>query len=66
VAPDVSVLFVVVEAEGCCEAAAWLPPNDPPDRKDSAARESEVMVPGFSILGSEVVWGSVVTCRGLD
>lgn len=46
------MLFVVVEAEGCWEAAAWLPrPKEPPDCSDSAARESEVMVPAFSILG---------------
>jgi hypothetical protein len=52
------VLFVVVEAEGWREAAAWGLPKEPPDCKDSAARESEVMVPGFStLIWEDVTWG---------
>lgn len=52
VAPEVSVLLVVVELEGCEEAAAWLPaPNEPPTFNDSPARESDVTVPAFSTLG---------------
>jgi hypothetical protein len=61
VAPEVSVLFVVVEAEGWRDAAAWGLPKEPPDCKDSAARESEVMVPGFSTL---VDWVDVTCGEG--
>jgi hypothetical protein len=55
------VLFVVVEAEGWRDAAAWGLPKEPPDCKDSAARESEVMVPGFSTL---VDWVDVTCGEG--
>jgi hypothetical protein len=50
VAPDVSVLFVFVDLEGCFEAVALgLPaPKEPPLFWDSPARESEVMVPPLS------------------
>jgi hypothetical protein len=55
------VLFVVVEAEGCEEAAAWELPKEPPCCRDSAAKESEVMVPGFSTL---VAWVDVTCGEG--
>lgn len=59
-------MFVVEEAEGWEDAAAWLPspPKEPLLESDSAARESEVMVPADSTLGCDVPWGSLVTCEG--
>ena len=56
-----SVVFVVVEDEGCDEAASWPEPKLPPELMDSPARESEVMVPAFSTLGLLIPWGSLVT-----
>lgn len=60
---EVSVVFVVVEAEGCFDAAALglSSPNEPPSLSDSAARESDVMVPTPSWMGLRVDSGSVVT-----
>lgn len=53
----------MVEAEGCFEAAALgLPsPKSPPFLIDSAARESEVMIPAPSWTGFCQDSGSVVT-----
>lgn len=47
VALDVSVLLVLVDADGCFDAAAFgFPlPNEPSPWSDSAARESEVTMP---------------------
>lgn len=61
-------MFVVEEAEGWEDAAAWLPlpPKEPLLDRDSAARESEVMVPADSTLGCDVPWGSLVTCEGVE
>lgn len=59
-APEVSVLFEVVEAEGCFEAAAWglFAAKEPSLLRDSAARESEVTRP----VGSLRVAVGSVTC----
>lgn len=64
VAPDVSVVLVVVDLEGCFDAAACgLPsPKEPEPLSDSAASESDVTTPtasGISCLQA----GSVVTWR---
>ena len=49
VAPEMSVLFVVVELDGWADAAALLPlPKSPPWERDSPARESEVTTPAPS------------------
>ena len=63
VALEVSVLFVLVEAEGCFDAAALgLPsPNEPEFLSDSPARESDVTVPTASLILLFDA-GSVVTC----
>jgi len=50
VAAEVSVVFEVVEADGCEEAVALPSAKLPPDLRDSAARESEVMSPGPSLI----------------
>lgn len=57
------MVFVVVDAEGCFDAAALgLPsPKDPSFLRDSAARESDVTVPTPSWMGLRVDSGSVVT-----
>ena len=62
VAPEVSVVLEVVDAEGCLEAAACglLAAKSPPEERESAARESEVTRP----VGSLRVAGVEVTCRG--
>ena len=63
---EVSVVLVVVDLAGCedgprtSESAAKLPP----EVMDSAARESERTVPGFSILGFETDSWVVVTWSG--
>lgn len=59
----VSVVLVVVDAEGCFEAAALglSAPKSPPCLRDSAASESEVMVPAPSWTGFCQDSGSVVT-----
>lgn len=44
-AADVSVVFAVVDLEGTESAVALPSAKEPPDWRDSAARESEVMVP---------------------
>lgn len=64
-APEVSVVLVVVDEEGCFETprAEESAAKEPPEEMDSPARESEVTVPGFSVLvGAE---GSDVTLRGV-
>lgn len=62
VAPEVSVVLEVVDAEGCLEAAACglLAPKAPPEERDSAARESEVTRPVGSLRVADVE----VTCEG--
>lgn len=58
-APEMSVLFAVVEEEGWRDAVAVVfEPKEPFAARDSAARESEVISPGFSTRGEvgEVVW----------
>jgi len=61
VALDVSVVFVVVDAEGCLEAAALgLPAPKEPDWRDSAARESDVTTPTASGIALSAA-GSLVT-----
>lgn len=64
VALEVSVVFVVVEAEGCLEAAAlgFPAPKEPSLCRDSAARESDVTTPTASWMGC-LAAGSLVTCR---
>jgi len=49
-AAEVSVVFEVVEADGWEEAEALPSANEPPDLSDSAARESDVMSPGPSLI----------------
>jgi hypothetical protein len=63
VAFEVSVVLVVVELEGCLEAAALgLPaPKSPSLLRDSAASESDVTMPTPSWMGLRVDSGSVVT-----
>jgi hypothetical protein len=58
----VSVVFVVVDEDGCLLAAALgLPsPKEPEFFRDSPARESEVTVPTPSLIGI-LDAGSVVT-----
>ena len=57
-----SVLFAVVDEEGCADAAApELAPKEPPLARDSAARESEVISPAFSNLGFLRASGSFET-----
>ena len=50
VAPDVSVVFAVVDLDGTESATAFPPANEPPELMDSAARESEVMWPARSVM----------------
>lgn len=60
VAAEVSVLEAVLLDEGCEEAVAEvLAAKEPFDERESAARESEVMGPGFSTLVAvgSVIWG---------
>lgn len=54
VALEVSVAFDVVEEDGCCEAAAWGfdAAKEPPEERESAARESEVTRPVGSCVGA--------------
>jgi hypothetical protein len=61
VALEVSVVLVVVEADGGPEGprALLLAAKSPPSLIDSAARESEVTVPGFSTLTFLASAGSV-------
>lgn len=61
-AADVSVIFVVVDLEGCFNAeACGLPsPKEPCPFRDSAASESEVTTPTASWMGC-LERGSVVT-----
>jgi hypothetical protein len=63
VALEVSVLFVLVEEEGCLDAAAFgLPsPKEPEFLRDSPARESDVTVPTASLILLFDA-GSLVTC----
>ena len=53
-------MLEVVEAEGCLEAAACglLEAKDPPEVRDSPARESEVTRPvgSLRVAGVEVYW----------
>jgi len=56
VAAEVSVVFEVVEADGCEEAVALPSAKLPPDLRDSAARESEVMSPGPSLITLPSPW----------
>jgi len=62
VAEEVSVVFVVVEDEGCAVAPALgLPaPKEPEFLRDSPARESEVTVPTASLMRL-LASGSLVT-----
>lgn len=49
VAPEVSVVLAVVDLDGTPEAAAPCPAaKSPPDLRDSAARESDVICPVLS------------------
>jgi hypothetical protein len=43
----------------------WFAAKSPPERRDSAASESEVMVPVPSSMGLVVALGSLVTWSGL-
>lgn len=60
---ETSVVLTVLPAEDWPETprASAFAAKLPPPWTDSAAKESEVTVPGFSFLGSLRVRGSVVT-----
>jgi hypothetical protein len=62
VALEISVLFVVVPREGWSEIPEASLPKEPPLLRDSAARESEVMMPEDSLMGLLKASGSLVTC----
>lgn len=63
VAPEVSVVLKVdLEPDTERGSLLRLAEKPPPERADSAARESEAMGPGPSCLGWREAAGSVVFC----